>query len=542
MKLLLLLTCAVAFALGEDYYEEELADVLEPKFENENQLSGMSNEDSEDLLRDDDAEASDEDAEELLEKSINWGGRRRRRSKYRLGKYTLCAAEGSTCTCNGNVRFGAKGKWKIKHSVKNSIRCTTNVFGDPIKFTSKTCECAGIYKKGTCSPHQNEVNLGIETIKASYIAYDRNKDWKPKKNLKFIGGWEIKKVYTGNYGGTWLAFLAQNQKRNGDCMIAFRGTYTGKGQWKETNLKYEVHEVHGDNVQMHTGFFHIAQAATKKIRQDMGSRVRHYYEGQCHESCRNGYKTVGHKWHGCCKNWKCFGKAPKCEKFTNHYGMCQGKKIIVTGHSLGGAMAQIFTWALLKGRFGLKKRSRNDVQTYTYAQPQTFMSESHLFGTIKTEGCPSEILGNSRNHRFVLTTKDGKKDFFTGQLQTYSNLALPGIRGWIKNFNPVYCANAIQVQVGGDWNKCGSKYKDYKSNPKCPGVGIKYWKHQDRLWPNGGATGNDGSRIMDNMLGFMSPNLVKIVAGIKDQALHSETSYMAAVDANGYNTMCRVRD
>merc|ERR1719313_1570743 len=60
-------------------------------------------------------------------------------------EWTPCAQEGAKCTCPntaGRARFGgaAAGFYESKE-VHGSIQCSSEVFGDPIAGTVKSCDC-----------------------------------------------------------------------------------------------------------------------------------------------------------------------------------------------------------------------------------------------------------------------------------------------------------------------------------------------------------------------------------------------------------------
>ena len=68
------------------------------------------------------------------------------------GGWSPCASERQTCTCNGLVRFGLNATWtdQIDARVNGSIECTNVVFGDPLPYIAKRCECCETV--GDCGP------------------------------------------------------------------------------------------------------------------------------------------------------------------------------------------------------------------------------------------------------------------------------------------------------------------------------------------------------------------------------------------------------
>ena len=55
---------------------------------------------------------------------------------------TNCAAEQGICNCAGGaVRYGANHLWSPYHSVKSTVRCSNDVFGDAAPGSRKGCMC-----------------------------------------------------------------------------------------------------------------------------------------------------------------------------------------------------------------------------------------------------------------------------------------------------------------------------------------------------------------------------------------------------------------
>eukprot|EP00667_Euglena_gracilis_P015954 EG_transcript_16637 len=55
--------------------------------------------------------------------------------------YTKCADQGGTCTCNGDVQFGADFHWTPPRTNVGNVECSTDVFGDPFWGRGKSCYC-----------------------------------------------------------------------------------------------------------------------------------------------------------------------------------------------------------------------------------------------------------------------------------------------------------------------------------------------------------------------------------------------------------------
>lgn len=69
----------------------------------------------------------------------------------------LCAGEGQTCQCSGQVRYGTSepdrngntgGRWSEWRTVQGSIACSNAIFGDPARGSPKSCVCQPIDPSG----------------------------------------------------------------------------------------------------------------------------------------------------------------------------------------------------------------------------------------------------------------------------------------------------------------------------------------------------------------------------------------------------------
>jgi len=72
-----------------------------------------------------------------------------------------CATENGVCSCNGEVRYGANGRFSGWRTVSESIDCNNDVFGDPIRGVKKACYCRPrcASEHGVCACH-GEVQYG----------------------------------------------------------------------------------------------------------------------------------------------------------------------------------------------------------------------------------------------------------------------------------------------------------------------------------------------------------------------------------------------
>ncbi|MBI3368099.1 MAG: hypothetical protein HY021_06535 [Burkholderiales bacterium] len=86
------------------------------------------------------------DRRKVCQVSLNWrqDGRYRgwREARHGLNDgWTLCANEGDTCTLPGaaRVRYGTNGRYAYRDAAQ-AVRCTNDVFGDPVPDVAKQCE------------------------------------------------------------------------------------------------------------------------------------------------------------------------------------------------------------------------------------------------------------------------------------------------------------------------------------------------------------------------------------------------------------------
>jgi hypothetical protein len=80
-----------------------------------------------------------------------------------VAPWAHCAHEGQTCTCSGQVRYGAEGAW-VEQEVAGEVDCSSSGFGgDPTPGTAKTCQCAsgegGLAAGDPCGPGAECLNL-----------------------------------------------------------------------------------------------------------------------------------------------------------------------------------------------------------------------------------------------------------------------------------------------------------------------------------------------------------------------------------------------
>jgi len=196
---------------------------------------------------------------------------------------------------------------------------------------------------GTCAPGSNDFkNLAIETAWFASAAYDEfnvGVEQYERYGWKFL--FDAHDVDSAARAVIW--------EKSNACLVAFRGTQE-KINWMK-NLD------------------------VGRARQSDGSFAHKGFYEHTIETLRAGL-----------------------EMFFQQTSKCSMKKIILTGHSLGGACAILFTNMLLSGAQNLKMREPKDVQTFTYGQPRAFFK------------CPAKIHDDQRIHRFFLKNNFGITD------------------------------------------------------------------------------------------------------------------------------------
>lgn len=308
-----------------------------------------------------------------------------------------------------------------------------------------------IGSKPFCSSTTNTEHLGVETAYFMRYVYDASNDLVTHQRKEKQYGWTIIKDYNSHHGsqlyGGYRTIVATKE---GACLVAFRGTNaadskSGSGfSYKNllnnimTNI-YAFPTTLGDGL-VHRGFY-------KMVRYTIDNGLEHEFKAG---------------------------------------GVCDKKHVVITGHSLGGAAAEIFTNLLIRGELGMAAHASSDLTTFTYGQPRAFFE------------CPSNLKDNARIHRFYMTSKNTKYDSKVPDL--VPNLTYLGY---------VFCNPGYQLE----WDLT----QDH------PVVG---WKKTSTGLPNGGVfqTGSDGS----------SHSFITIAT-----KLHMGTKYGGDMEANGYDATCQ---
>jgi hypothetical protein len=76
-----------------------------------------------------------------------------------------CAAEGKTCTCNGEVKYGFGAKWSSWKTVTSKIQCSNKVFGDPFPGQKKACLCKAAAAAKVSPEASKKIKMVIDTLK-----------------------------------------------------------------------------------------------------------------------------------------------------------------------------------------------------------------------------------------------------------------------------------------------------------------------------------------------------------------------------------------
>lgn len=330
--------------------------------------------------------------------------------------------------------------------------------------------------QAVCKDRQNDINMGIEAAYAMKLVYDVEADTvKIKKGETLDFGWKVLENYSGEEQGGWRALVWE---KAGTCLVSFKGSTSG-ANWAQANLIAEPYRV--ENVNVHLGFYAMAGFASKKLKQQFGA-----------------------------------GKH------------CSGKKVVVTGHSLGAAVAEIFSWALMRGHFDLKKRSKKDVTTITFAQPQTFLKTTQKFFWFKAyteRDCPSEIRNNPRSYRYVLASSQAGRTKYDPlpriQLPTLGQFAtgvvlLPPNPFFSYSFK--HCNKGTEIRI------------DHTQRNGLP----MYKKHNEENWPTGKG---------DFQFLYKDTNALELLqaTGTEQEifSLHMQHVYKRAMEANGYDGTCK---
>jgi len=224
-----------------------------------------------------------------------------------------------------------------------------------------------------CRKKQNRINLAVETSYFANVPYQDFIDTEGKGVVKNLNkyGWKIVDDITNGDMKKNRIIVAE---KNNACLVSFRGTETNAG-WT-TLLNHALKNLgsipnlfgaSGTGI-THMGIYGHAKQATQ-------SKLKSYFKAG---------------------------------------GKCAKKKVVITGHSLGGGVAIIFTSFLRTAAMDLAKRPENDLLTFTYGQPRVYFK------------CASSTHDNPRIHRFDLTKKEKVNSKYTYIPDIVATLKFPG--------------------------------------------------------------------------------------------------------------------
>jgi hypothetical protein len=126
------------------------------------------------------------------------------------GGWYRCAAEGGSCACIGEVRYGFPHgeQWSPHKAVTSSVSCSNQEFGDPAPYQPKECQCHR--SEFTLEKHGNSVTLLQEAFIFLLRLLGKNR-WLPFTGDKTFGGLELwftrqgREAHSENADRYWMA-------------------------------------------------------------------------------------------------------------------------------------------------------------------------------------------------------------------------------------------------------------------------------------------------------------------------------------------------
>lgn len=313
--------------------------------------------------------------------------------------------------CSSGVTFGGPDPLKVGTVVLGQ---TSTLDLSYLELSYKSCKKK---RKEFCENDQNIINQRIETAYFANVPYGI-----------YIKYWGANDVFGMNkYQWNITAHIQENDNqiivatKNNACLVAFGG-YDPTAGW----------------------------STTLGVLDKLANFQPYVYTGDSGQ----GTPTAGFYKHAQ------DAAASSLKKYFKKGGYCYDKKVVITGHSMGGAVAVIFTAFLRTAARDLAKRPKNDLLTFTYGQPRTY----HV--------CPDSIRENPRIHRYVMAQKTNGD--YVMDIATTRFLSFLGPQNFC---NPGY---EMRIDSDGDPDADGSQLQMGTE------LGVVY--KNDRSWPNTDST------------------------------------------------------
>lgn len=120
-------------------------------------------------------------------KDVLWS--RIQADEYKTPFETRCATQGSTCTCDGKVKYGHDSRWTSWKSVRDQIKCDTDTFGsNPANWEVKECYCSHEFPMAWIGLMRRNLHdqMGRVNNGTMQMFFDRFSDENPKNSAKVI--------------------------------------------------------------------------------------------------------------------------------------------------------------------------------------------------------------------------------------------------------------------------------------------------------------------------------------------------------------------
>jgi hypothetical protein len=154
-----------------------------------------------------------------------------------------CANQGQTCSCTGQVKYGAGNVWTEPTFVSGSVACNDATLGDPAYGSFKTCQCNGVAggNGNSLDWYLIGVNGGAEAKKFTNAPGECT-----TQNMRLNTAWRARQINTGYlwYENVIVDAGTYSAEDKSDCYHANPTKFTLQESAPNSHIAGEQHQFH----------------------------------------------------------------------------------------------------------------------------------------------------------------------------------------------------------------------------------------------------------------------------------------------------------